>query len=276
MASEEMFNWPDGDVIIRATHGTDTRDFRVHKCFLSFSSPIFKDMFMIPQPPSTTPDSVDVVAVGDPPRALELILRFIYPSIASPVVDDLAVFSETYVLADKYDIEVARARLRSAFAGFTKTEPLRAYGIACRFGLKDEMKAASSHTMSIHLPTLAELPDEFKFVPATEYHRLIRLHFKYRKEVETIVGLTNFVGPDLSSSSLHERDVARRLRIRAKGREAAKQHLKRCIREGWPLNSESLATALKAENSTANFLDAEIQSHVSSILSRADGLKLAI
>ena len=144
MGSDETFNWSDGDVILRATHGTESRDFRVHKLFLSFSSPVFKDMFTIPQPPSAPSDGVDIVDVTDPPRALELILRFIYPSAVSPVIDDLTILSKALLLADKYDIEVARLRLRSSFKTFTETEPLRAYAIACRLGLEDEMKIASS------------------------------------------------------------------------------------------------------------------------------------
>ena len=38
MNSGGTFNWPDGDVILRATHGAETSDFRVHKLFLSFST----------------------------------------------------------------------------------------------------------------------------------------------------------------------------------------------------------------------------------------------
>jgi len=30
MNSDEMYNWPDGDVIRQAAHGTNSRDFRVH------------------------------------------------------------------------------------------------------------------------------------------------------------------------------------------------------------------------------------------------------
>ena len=182
-----MFNWPDGDVILRATHGTDSRNFRVHKLFLSFSSRVFKDMFKLPQP-SSTATNVCTIDMADPPRALEVILRFIYPSADPPTINDLTLLSEVIVLTDKYDIKVARQRLRSSLVEFAKTEPLRVYAIACRLGLEDEMKIASSYTTSIHLPGLAiaELPDEFKFIPAIEYHRLILLQAKYRKRIEDI------------------------------------------------------------------------------------------
>ena len=130
-------------------------------------------MFKLPQPSSPT-SNVDVVDLTDPPRVLELILRFIYPC-PPPVIDDLALLSEVLVLADKYDIEAARSRLRPSLMKFAKTEPLRAYAIACRLGFEDEMKIASSHTTSINLTEVTQLPDEFKFIPATEYHRLILL-----------------------------------------------------------------------------------------------------
>ena len=185
MSLEEMFNWPDADVILRATHGTDSRDFRVHKLFLSFASPVFKDMFKLPQP-SSTASSIDTIDMADPPRALEVILHFIYPSTEPPAINDLILLSEVLVLADKYEIRVAQVRLRPSLVEFAKTEPLRVYAIACQLGLEDEMKIASSYTTSIHLPGLTELPDEFKSVPATEYHRLILLQRRYRKAVEEI------------------------------------------------------------------------------------------
>ena len=44
MNSEEAFNWPDGDAILRSTDGSDSRDFRLHKFILSLASPAFRDM----------------------------------------------------------------------------------------------------------------------------------------------------------------------------------------------------------------------------------------
>ena len=254
MSSEETFNWPDVDVILRATHGAESRDFRVHKSFLSFSSPVFKDMFKIPQPSSASSDGVDVVDVTDPPRALELVLRFIYPSDGSPVIVDLSLLSEVWVIADKYDIEVARSRLRSSLREFATTEPLRTYAIACRLGLEDEMKLASSHTTSIHLPGLAELSDEFKFIPATEYHRLILLHSRCRKMVADIAGR--------SSSPTHPTVSCVALVL--------------AIAEGIPLNHESLAPFVRLGNNPNTVSQKDFESKISSILSQASALKMTI
>ena len=44
----------------------------------------------------------------------------------------------------------------------------------------DEMKAgAPSHTIPIDPPRLIQLPDEFRFIPTTDYHRLVYLHIRY-------------------------------------------------------------------------------------------------
>ena len=189
MSSDGVSNWPDGDVILR-THGADSRDFRVHKLILSLASPVFKDMFTIPQPSPASSGDIDIVDMMDPPQALELVLQFIYPS-SSPVVGDLALISEVLVLADKYNIEAARSRLRPSLMEFAKIEPLRVYAIACRLGFEDEMKIASSHMKFFDILNLTELPNEFKFIPATEYHRL--LHARYN-ELPGTVSAPTFVG----------------------------------------------------------------------------------
>jgi hypothetical protein len=241
MDSDEMFNWSNADVILRATHGTDSRDFRVHKLFLSFASPVFNDMFKLPQPSSET-STVDVIDVADPPRVLELVLQFIYPSTDPPAINDLTLLSEVLVLVNKYDIKVARSRLQSPLMEFAKTEPLRVYAIACRLGFEDEMKIASSHTTPIDLPGLTELPEEFKFVPATEYHRLVHLHRKYREEVVSIVTRST---PDIFS-------VFRAVFSDPQGRGAAVpltvyKPIVDCVMKGTPLDYESFTLALQRD-----------------------------
>jgi len=267
MNSDEMFNWPDGDIILRATHGTESRDFRVHKLFLSFASPVFKDMFNLPQP-SPAASTIDTIDMVDPPRALEVILHFIYPSCDPPAINDLTLLSEVLVLADKYDIRAARSRLRPSFVEFAKTEPLRVYAIACRLGFEDEMKIASSHTTSIHLAGLTELPDEFKLIPATEYHRLILLHARYRKEVEAIATCPPQVPPP-NRGSLFGADLGALIEA------SVRQPIVDAIRKGAPLNYESLILAIKTGHNV-NTGTGAIGNLVRSILDKANALNLTI
>ena len=280
MSLHETVYFPDGDVILRATDGTESRDFRVHKWLLSYSSPVFKGMFEIPQPPPATPKDVDIIPTSDPPRALDVILRLIYPSPSSPVVEDFAVLSEALIVADKYGIGVARTRLRPSFVEFAKTEPLRAYAIAYRCGFTDEMKIASWHTTSIHLPGLPELPSEFKDVPATEYHRLIVLHSKYRNAVQLIATRTS---PPSTLGDFYPRPQNMeevRMVVKRDGaamvREAVKELFEESIGEGIPLNHESLVYAMRKSSVAVVLPNNTIQLHASSILSQARELNLTV
>jgi len=244
-------------------------------------------MFRIPQPSSVSSDDVDIIDVTDPPRALELILRFVYPSLTSPVIDNLTTLSEALVAADKYDIEVARSRLRASFKEFAVVEPLRVYAIACRLGLEDEMKIASSHTTPIHLPGLTELPDEFKLIPATEYHRLILLHSRFRKEVEEIAHSaarparpTIARGPAtkwaavgwIPASGTEEGWGA----LKAAGfNDVMRAKVEQVIKGGIPLNYESFKHAWKARYGTEAD-GSEVQAIFLSILDQANSLNLTV
>ena len=280
MNSGETFNWPDGDVVLHCTHGAESRDFQVHKFFLSFVSPVFKDMFQIPRPPQSTPTTIDTVDLADSPRALELVLRFIYPSTIAPVIDDLAIVSDALTLADKYDIEVVRSRLRTSLMEHTTTEPLRVYAIACRLGFEDEMKTASSHTVSINLPALAQLPEEFKFVLATEYHRLVHLHTRHREAAAAIAAnlLSSqpiappfaFGGSAFGGSAF---GVSQGERVAS--RTALNKPVVDIIMKGTPLDYGSLTNALNADYGID--IEADGTGHyIRSILNKIDALNLTV
>jgi len=105
MSNDEKFNAPDADIILRAL-GPPKRDFRVHKLVLSLASPVFKDMFSLPQPTSddlrkSSVAELEIVEVTDPTDALDVILRMIYP-FAPPSFDgSLDTLVECLVIADK-------------------------------------------------------------------------------------------------------------------------------------------------------------------------------
>ena len=142
---DDCFEAPDGDIILR-TQGPPIHDFRVHKLILSLASSVFRNMFGVPQPRSHTPNiDVDVVDVTDPPRALDLVLKLIYP-FPPPKVDDLDLLVQGLIIADKYNIEGVRVRLREPLNKLMKEEPLRVYAIALRFGLEEEARSRQAST----------------------------------------------------------------------------------------------------------------------------------
>ena len=275
----DTFSWPDGDVILRSTRNTESRDFRVHRLFLSIASPVFKDMLTSSRS-SSPAAAVYLVNMGDPPRAVELILGFIYPSSVPPVLNDLATISEALIIANTYKIEVARSRLRSSLVKLAETEPLRVYAIACRLGFRDEMKIASRQTLSINLPALSRLPDEFKHVPATEYHRLIGLHARYRKEV---MAITVKSLPSLFDAIAGAFDVLQLVRPSSGKRDRGtgmagavmKKPILDIVAKGTPLDYRSLALALKMDYG----IDVEVKgvgSVIRSILDGANALNLTV
>ena len=155
--------------------------------------------------------------------------------------------------------------MQPSFREFATTEPLGAYAIACRLGLKDEMKITSSHTTSIHLSGLAELPDEFKFIAATEYHRLIPLHSKYRKEVETIAN--SATRPTVSRGGLSG--------FASMANVIAWSNVAEIVKGGMPVNYESFKLAWKAKYDVDPD-GSDVHAIFLSILEKANSLNLTV
>ena len=200
MLDPEKFDAPDADIILRAL-GPPSRDFRVHKLLLSLASPVFKDMFSLPQfkpdrqvasDDTETPSAVgiDVVEVTDPPKALEVILRMIYPFTPPSLNCNLDILVQCLIIADKYEIKGATARLRATLARTNVTQSLRVYAIASRFGFADIVDSSTSDLLSLPLTKIPELPDDFEFIPATRYHKLVRHHENYLEVVVEVINQT--------------------------------------------------------------------------------------
>ena len=194
MQNKKAFDAPDADIILRAL-GPPGCDFRVHKLLLSLASPVFKDMFSLPQPTSDASSVADleIVEVTDPSDALYIVLRTIYP-FAPPSFDgDLDTLVECLVIADKYDIEVAKSRLRRVLAQTGTAQPLRMFAIAARFGFTNLMTSTSRNILSsVHLTGITKLPDDFDFVSATAYHQLVRHRADYLKAVVEVIEETPY------------------------------------------------------------------------------------
>lgn len=69
-------NSPTADVILRSS-GPKVVEFRVHKAILSIASPVFEDMFSLPQP--VTEKALPVCDVSEDAITVEALLRLVYP-----------------------------------------------------------------------------------------------------------------------------------------------------------------------------------------------------
>ncbi|EIW56908.1 uncharacterized protein TRAVEDRAFT_128274 [Trametes versicolor FP-101664 SS1] len=83
---DEEFWYSDGNIILLA-HDVE---FRVYKGLLAEHSPVFRDMFSLPQPPCPntvlSEDACPVVQLSDSPEDLRHILRVYMPKLGSPSV----------------------------------------------------------------------------------------------------------------------------------------------------------------------------------------------
>ena len=123
----------------------------------------------------------------DSPQALDLILRLIYP-FPPPKVNGMELLVGGLIIVDKYQVEGARGRSRESLNKFIGDAPLRVYANASRFRLDTETDIVVSFTTTVSLPSLTNLPDDFDYVPAQAYHKLVVFHAEYRTEIKTIVG----------------------------------------------------------------------------------------
>ena len=165
-----VFCADDADVIIRAA---GTRDFRVHKSILSLVSPIFRDMFTLPQPPIDTFGTLPHVDVEESAETWENILRTIYP-MSNPAIDDLDDLGSLLLAARKYEMQfVIDSHIRSfEGCGFLQQDPLHLYSIACACGFEDRAKYVARHAER-QVVTRRSSAGSLRGLTVESYHQLV-------------------------------------------------------------------------------------------------------
>ena len=178
--SSTLFTTSDGDIILRAGQEPDSKhDFRAHKFILSLASPVFKDMPTFPQPPDQNwveqPD-ISIVNVPDPPKVLDIVLRFIYPGVEPPQIPDLSTLSALLSTADKYNITSIHPVLGDALKTFLPMYPFGVYVLACRFGFVAEAREAAkvSNTESIIHRALDEVVQHISSTDVLRFSRFVQ------------------------------------------------------------------------------------------------------
>ncbi|KAI9442000.1 hypothetical protein BJY52DRAFT_1216947 [Lactarius psammicola] len=140
---------PDADVIVRSS---DQVNFRVHKSVLAMSSPFFKDLLSLPQPPDgEAVDGLPVIQLSEDAGLLNSLLSLFYP--VSPVIP--GSYEKVFALlaaCQKYDMESVQSNIRNEiklgkFPAPVASESFSAYGVASRMGLVPEMENAARLTL---------------------------------------------------------------------------------------------------------------------------------
>lgn len=180
--ADRPFDDPRADVILRSSDGVD---FRVFKTVLSLASPLFNDMFSLPQrSPYSNPqqqsdrvqyrDGLLVIPFTEDSQTLEFILRSCYP-IRSPKISELTDLSKVLSASRKYQIDVFDGVAESMLDATIPEDPFGVYAIAVRFGLHDIADKAARRTVRKPLLTFSKPLLELS---VDQYYRLL----KYRDD----------------------------------------------------------------------------------------------
>ena len=200
---------PDADVILRASGG---KEFHAHKLILSLASPVFRDMFSIPQPPDGS-SQIPIVDIGDPPEALEIFLQVIYP-FCNPPIDDVEAVASLLRLADKYDAKVALDAYKDYLPSTcTSPPPIHMYAVLCVCGREKETQAAARRVSFASLAHLNSCP-LLRLTTAEHYQRLIQFMIARDQRTREIVSRhrtriagAHYRGCDTKAHTIYATDI---------------------------------------------------------------------
>jgi len=176
--AQAPFDNPDSDIILRSSDGVN---FHVFKLILSLASPVFKDMFTLPQ---SQPDasSMHTIPMAESSTTLNSLLLLCYPT-PNPTFSSLDDAIAVLEAARKYDMAGTLSCASDVvMAQFLATEPLQLYALACRFGWKQHARVAASRTLLIKDLVVGD-PTSYQFakmrdITGLDYHRLIVYHYE--------------------------------------------------------------------------------------------------
>ena len=198
-----VFCADDADVIIRTA---ESHEFRVHKPILSLVSPIFRDMFTLPQPQSTdTPDILPHFDVDESAETWENIFRTIYP-MPNPVVDNIDDLESLLLTAMKYEIQSVIDIHKTSLErrAFIREDPLRLYAIACSCGLDEQAKYVTRNAELLTVTGHADAGD-LRGLTVASYHNLISSLAQRDNQWHQVLGLVWV--PDGSRCSCYQASI---------------------------------------------------------------------
>ena len=169
---------PGADVIFLSGDGLR---FFVRKSIVTFVSPIFNDLFSLPQPKAAEnlqrfEDGLPVISLSEAGPVVDTLLRFCYPfmspsSFLESTVDNVIAVHSAAVKYDMESIELALDPLRLRFPKFL----LILYKSACDQRLEDKAKGYARDCLSLPLKLIVRLwPSpvlDQTFQSLIEYHQ---------------------------------------------------------------------------------------------------------
>ncbi|KAH9022501.1 hypothetical protein EDB84DRAFT_1402553 [Lactarius hengduanensis] len=169
---------PDPNIIVRSS---DQVNFPIRKSLLAMSSPFFKDLLSLPQPPDDElVDGLPVIQLSEDSDLLNSLISLLYP--IPPVIPDS--YEKVFALlaaCQKYDMESVQSIIRAGiklgtFPAPVEAEAFRACAIASSLGLALELENAARLTSGLPM-TFESLGEQLRSFKGRALCDLLR----YRK-----------------------------------------------------------------------------------------------
>lgn len=167
----------DGDIILHST--TDRVHFHTFKVILSLMSPVFKNMFTLPQNGlQSGVSSIPVIPVTESSATLEFLLLLCYPAATPTTFSSLSHAMDVMEAAKKYDMQAALSRaINLVIAQFLPDHPLELYALFCQFRSQDHAQIAATRALEIKdLGRPSRAFDGLRDITCFDYHRLLAYH----------------------------------------------------------------------------------------------------
>lgn len=182
----EPFNRPNADAVLCSSDGVH---FRVYRLILSGESPFFRDLFQSVDR-SSVYDGLPLKKVDEDSITLDAVLRICFSAgHVQEDGEDMIDIGNLLHAGEKYAIPSVFKRARTLLRkSLVKTDPLRAYVLACRHKLREEARVAASHFLKEPILDLGSLdPTTLRGLSAVDYHSLLMYHRQCGKAAQEVV-----------------------------------------------------------------------------------------
>ncbi|KAF9494243.1 hypothetical protein BDN71DRAFT_1431877 [Pleurotus eryngii] len=175
VAPSEPFDDEGADIILRSCDGTD---FRVYKAILTLASPVFRDMFSLPDSPKTNEDhnGIRIVQMQEPSSTLDPLLRFSYP-IESPKICTKDLFVSVMSAAAKFEMKRLFEKIIDSHItpGTISKSPFEYYAFAQRLQLRQLTMDSARKCLDLPLATVFKHVQniDFQHISVKNYNRFL-------------------------------------------------------------------------------------------------------
>jgi len=190
--AQAPFDNPDSDIILRSSDGVN---FHVFKLILSLASPVFKDMFTLPQ---SQPDasSVHTIPMAESSATLNSLLLFCYPT-PNPTFCSLDDAKAVLEAARKYDMAgTLTCASDLVIAQFVSTSSLELYALSCKLGWKHHAQTAATEALKIKNLGRPSIPFAgMRDITAFDYNSLLSYHYQCGVASQALVRSLHWLEP---------------------------------------------------------------------------------